>query len=67
MGLYATDGLCHNANDGTYGHECGKSATWIGTASNGFQSGFCDHCKEHGDEGHRMVSWVRKPNAKAGD
>ena len=29
-GLYATDGLCHNANRGTYGHECGKPAEWLG-------------------------------------
>ena len=27
---YATDGKCHNAEPGTYGHECGKPATWIG-------------------------------------
>ena len=28
---YATDGKCHNAEPGTYGHECGKPAAWIGT------------------------------------
>jgi len=48
--LYAVDGKCHNPNFGTYGHECGKPATWLGTAASGFVSGFCDHCKVHGDE-----------------
>jgi hypothetical protein len=28
---YATDGKCHNAQPGTYGHECGKPAEWLGT------------------------------------
>lgn len=54
---YATDGRCHNANVGTYGHECGKPATWIGTKANGFQCGFCNHCKQHGDENYGYVSW----------
>ncbi len=57
--LYATDGHCHNAQPGTYGHECGKPATWIGTDSNGFQSGFCDDCKANGYEA-RGLSWRRK-------
>ena len=57
--LYATDGKCHNSNSGTYGHECEKPATWLGTKHNGFSSGFCDHCKEHGDEARMMVEWVR--------
>ena len=47
---YATDGKCHNAEPGTFGHECGKPAVWIGTKANGYQSGFCDHCKRHGYE-----------------
>ena len=28
---YATYGKCHNANHGTFGHECGKPAAWVGT------------------------------------
>lgn len=57
---YATDGKCHNANVGTFGHECGKPATWIGTKKNsGFRSGFCDHCKERGDEARAFVTWKR--------
>jgi len=56
---YATDGKCHNAEPGTYGHECGKPATWIGTKSNGYRSGFCDQCKEHGWEASGFVKWER--------
>lgn len=59
MGLYASDGLCHNAETGTYGHECGKPATWIGTKPGGWQSGFCDRCKEHGAERHGFLIWKR--------
>lgn len=47
---YADDGLCHNAEPGTFNHECGKPATWIGIAASGFRSGFCNDCKEHGWE-----------------
>jgi hypothetical protein len=47
---YATDGKCHNANPGTWGHECGKAAAWTGMTSTGFRSGFCDHCKQQGHE-----------------
>jgi len=59
---YATDGRCHNANRGTYGHECGKPATWIGTNKRtGFRSGYCDHCKRYGDEAQACdkAAWVR--------
>ena len=59
---YATDGRCHNANVGTFGHECGKPAEWIGTKMNGFRSGFCNICKKHGDERRDYVEWeqIRK-------
>lgn len=49
---YAGDGLCHNSNRGTYGHECGKPAEFIGTNSNAFRTGFCAHCAKHGDEAY---------------
>ena len=58
-GLYATDGLCHNAEPGTYGHECGKPAAWIGTNHKGFSSGFCDDCKRHGYEARDVIAWRR--------
>lgn len=33
---------CSNAEPGSFNHECGRSATWIGTKEDGFQAGFCD-------------------------
>lgn len=57
MSLYALDGVCHNAEPGTYGHECGKPAKWLGTDRNGFTSGFCDDCKVDGYEARRMTDW----------
>jgi hypothetical protein len=58
--LYATDGKCHNANRGSFGHECGRPATWIGTEPGGLRSGFCDRCKEIGDEAASVVTWERR-------
>lgn len=58
---YALDGHCHNANSGTYGHECGKPAEWIGETSKGFRSGYCSRCKEHGDEARGVVAWWSIP------
>lgn len=55
--LYAEDGLCHNANAGTYGHECGAAATWLGTDRKGFTMGFCDRCKAGGTEARDVVTW----------
>ena len=54
---YATDGKCHNAQPGTYGHECGKPAQWLGEKPNGHRSGFCDHCKTHGHEAKQYGNW----------
>lgn len=59
MNRYATDGKCHNSEPGTFNHECLKPATWIGRYPNGFQSGFCDHCKEHGWEAKACVGFER--------
>lgn len=56
---YATDGKCHNAQPGSFGHECGEPATWIGTKSSGYRSGFCDRCKEHGFEARAFAAWER--------
>ena len=56
--LYAADGLCHNAEPGTYGHECGKPAAWLGTTPGGFRSGFCDECKRNGYEARGMKDWT---------
>jgi hypothetical protein len=56
---YAMDGLCHNAEHGTFNHECGKPATFIGTRADGFVSGFCDACKSNGWEAGRYVHWEK--------
>lgn len=53
------DGKCHNAEPGTFNHECGKPATWIGIKDDGQECGFCDDCKERGCEHHAYVRWIR--------
>jgi hypothetical protein len=60
MGYHA-DGICHNSEPGTYGHECGKPAVWLGTKENGWQCGFCDHCRHHGFEAKDMMTWEPMP------
>jgi len=62
---YATDGRCHNANRGTYGHECGKPATWLSESASGFSSGFCDRCKKDGDEARGRTGWRKHPRLDA--
>ena len=47
---YPRHGSCSNANNGTFGHECGKPAVWLGTKHGGFQSGRCERCRVEGDE-----------------
>jgi len=54
---YATDNKCHNSEPGDFGHECGKPAKWLGTKTNGYQSGFCDQCKRHGYEANEYFQW----------
>jgi hypothetical protein len=54
---YATDGNCHNAQKGSYNHECGQPAKFIGTTKTGFRSGFCAYCRKHGDERFDCVAW----------
>ena len=41
MDANAKDGRCHNAEPGSFNHECGKPATWIASKATGFRSGFC--------------------------
>jgi len=62
---YATDGKCHNANPGTYGHECGKPAQWIGTSSSGFRAGYCVKCRATGSEARQCVAWEPAPTRAA--
>lgn len=56
---YAADGKCHNANTGTYGHECGRPAAWLGVSRKGFVSGYCERCRVNGDEARLCVAWSR--------
>ena len=60
---YATDGKCHNSQPGTYGHECGKPARWIGTKASGFKSGFYSECKETGYEARPVIAWEQYKEA----
>jgi len=50
---------CAHSYRGTFGHECGKPAAWIGTNHKGFSSGFCDDCKRHGYEARDVIAWRR--------
>lgn len=43
---------CHNAQHGSFNHECGNPAAYIGTRADGYTSAFCTHCAAHGDERH---------------
>jgi len=58
-GMTANGARCVNAQPGTYGHECSKPATWIGTEKNGFQACYCAACKAHGYEARNVVKWER--------
>jgi hypothetical protein len=58
--LYAVDGKCHNSEAGSYGHECGKPAAWLGVDKHGWAAGYCDHCKQHGSEARLVVEWIAR-------
>jgi hypothetical protein len=51
---FSGDGLCHNSEPGTYNHECGKPAAFIGTDNNAFRMGFCEECAATGFERHGL-------------
>ena len=59
--LYAADGLCHNAEPNTYGHECNKPAVWLSESAGGFSSGFCDDCRNNGTEARGRFNWRPHP------
>ena len=50
---------CVNAQRGTFGHECGKPASWIASKDyeNGFQACFCDDCSKWGHEAGSYRRW----------
>jgi len=49
---------CTNAEPGTYNHECGRPAQWTATKPNGFESAFCNQCKQHGTEAQQFNNWA---------
>lgn len=63
-----TNRKCSNAEPGTFNHECGKPAQWLGgkpaqfpdmADSRGlFWAAFCDKCKKHGHEARRITEWL---------
>ena len=52
---------CTNAEPGSYGHECGEPAGFIGSGADGGQSCFCSACKAHGAEARRYSDWQALP------
>jgi hypothetical protein len=54
LNTYAGDGKCHNAEPGTFNHECGKPATFLGTNGSAFRTGFCDRHASEGSEAKGM-------------
>jgi len=58
----AIDGKCHNTEPGTFNHECGRPAVWIGENAKGSRSGYCEDCRHHGYEARRAVRWTRIPS-----
>ena len=63
-GARPLSGECNNAQPGTFGHECGKPATWVGTIASVattdgvFHGCFCDDCKERGWEAREVKVWT---------
>lgn len=48
---------CINSEPGTFGHECGKPATCIGTHyPSGTDAALCDDCAMNGTEGRQHVN-----------
>lgn len=58
---------CTNAEAGTFNHECGKPAKWLGGKPAKFAdmadhrgmywTAFCDGCKRHGHEARGITEW----------
>jgi hypothetical protein len=63
---YATDGKCHASEPGTFNHECGKPAAWVGARKDRtFRMGFCDACARHSHDAKDFDFWLpMEPNPK---
>lgn len=46
---------CTNAEPGTFNHECGRPAQWVGVKTSGFRAAFCDDCRRNGWERHSFA------------
>lgn len=57
--MISLDNRCTNSEPGTYNHECGQPAAWIGTHHNGSRQAFCESCRFTGHEARNCVYWVR--------
>jgi hypothetical protein len=57
------DGKCGNSEPGSFGHECGKPAVWIGTkpsqsvVGSNFHGAFCAKCKREGWDAKGVKTW----------
>lgn len=49
---------CVNAEPGTFGHECGVVAAFVGTKTDGFQAAFCEACRVTGFESRGYGQWI---------
>lgn len=48
---------CTNAEPGTFNHECGKPAAFLGRHPSGHVQAFCADCRRRGWEARRVESW----------
>lgn len=55
----AADGTarCTNSEPGWLNHECGKTASWVGTNAAGRQACFCNLCAKTGAEARGITDW----------
>ena len=58
---------CTNTEPGSYGHECGERAGFIGSGADGGQSCFCSACKAQGSEARRYSHWQAMSKKAQGD
>ena len=55
---------CTNSEPGTFNHECGKPAQWLGLKVSTIEPGttykqaFCDRCKKDGSEARGVAKWT---------
>lgn len=51
---------CVNAESGTYGHECGQPARYIGLSGDRAAT-FCAFCRMHGHDAAKVQTWHSLP------